>query len=101
MEFRVEFYETRTGDVVVNVRVVPKASGNAVKGILGDALKIRIQAPPVEGKANAAQVHAFSEEIMYRLSAMLPPKYRGVYSDLPEQRPDLLALYAPANEPSH
>jgi 1-acyl-sn-glycerol-3-phosphate acyltransferase len=57
--------------------------------------------PPVEGKASAVQVHAFAEEIMYRLSAMLPPKYRGVYSDLPEQRPDLLALYALANEPSN
>ena len=50
--------------------------------------------PPVEGKASAAQVHGFSEEIMYRLAAMLPPEYRGVYEDVTEKRPDLLALYA-------
>jgi 1-acyl-sn-glycerol-3-phosphate acyltransferase len=50
--------------------------------------------PPVEGKASAAQVHAFAEDIMYRLAAMLPPEYRGVYDDVAEVRPDLLALYA-------
>jgi len=50
--------------------------------------------PQVEGKASAAQVHDFSEEIMYRISALLPPEYRGVYADLEEQRPDLVALYA-------
>jgi 1-acyl-sn-glycerol-3-phosphate acyltransferase len=50
--------------------------------------------PPVESKASGAQVHAFSEEIMYRLAAMLPPKYRGVYSDVAEERPDLLLVGA-------
>jgi len=50
--------------------------------------------PPLsEGKASAAQVHAFVEEIMYRLAAMLPPEYRGVYADVEEKRPDLVALY--------
>ena len=50
--------------------------------------------PPVEGKASAAEAHAFSEEIMYRLAAMLPPEYRGVYADVDEKRPDFVALYA-------
>jgi 1-acyl-sn-glycerol-3-phosphate acyltransferase len=50
--------------------------------------------PAVEGKASAARVGAFSEEIMYRLAAMLPPKYRGVYSDVAEERPDLLLVHA-------
>jgi 1-acyl-sn-glycerol-3-phosphate acyltransferase len=51
-------------------------------------------APEIEGKASAAQVHEFSEEIMYRIAAILPPEYRGVYADLEEERPDLAALYA-------
>jgi len=42
-------------------------------------------------KASAAEVHAFTEEIMYRLAAMLPPEYRGLYADVAEKRPDLLA----------
>lgn len=52
------------------------------------------EAPPVEGRAGTAEIHAFTEEIMYRLAAMLPPEYRGVYSDVAEKRPDLLELYA-------
>lgn len=47
--------------------------------------------PPAEGKASAREVHDFSQDIMYRLAAMLPPEYRGVYQDVTERRPDLLA----------
>lgn len=54
------------------------------------------QPPPVEGKASAAEARAFSEEIMYRLAAMLPPEYRGVYADVDDKRPDVVALYAAA-----
>lgn len=50
--------------------------------------------PPVDGRATSAQVHEFSEEIMYRMAAMLPAEYRGVYSDVEEKRPDLMGLYA-------
>ena len=38
------------------VRVQPRASRNAVAGEMGDALKIALTAPPVEGKANEACV---------------------------------------------
>ena len=37
-----------------NVRIHPRAKKNAVSGELGDALKLALTAPPVEGKANAA-----------------------------------------------
>jgi 1-acyl-sn-glycerol-3-phosphate acyltransferase len=53
--------------------------------------------PAIEGKASAAQVHAFSEEIMYHLAAMLPAEYRGVYSDVSNKRPELVARCAPSN----
>lgn len=36
------------------IRVQPRASRNAVVGEFGDALKIALTAPPVEGKANEA-----------------------------------------------
>ncbi len=38
----------------LRVHVVPRASKTEVVGLQGDALKIRLQAPPVDGKANQA-----------------------------------------------
>jgi 1-acyl-sn-glycerol-3-phosphate acyltransferase len=50
---------------------------------------------PTGEKASAADVRAFTEEIMYRLSAMLPTECRGVYADVAEKRPELIELYSP------
>jgi hypothetical protein len=38
------------------IRVQPRASRNAIAGEMGDAMKIALTAPPVEGKANEACV---------------------------------------------
>ena len=42
--------------VTLTIKVVPRASKNHVAGIEGDALKVRLTAPPVEGKANVALI---------------------------------------------
>ena len=47
--------------VEISIRAAPRAAKNAVQGVLGDALKIRLQAPPVEGKANEALVKFLAE----------------------------------------
>lgn len=44
-------HETEDG-VILRVRVQPRASRDEVVGVHGDALKVRITAPPVEGEAN-------------------------------------------------
>ena len=41
-------------EATLAIRVQPRASRNEVAGLVGDTLKIRLTAPPVEGEANEA-----------------------------------------------
>ncbi len=43
------------------VKVHPRAKRNAITGVLGDALKIALTAPPVEGRANQALVEFLAD----------------------------------------
>ena len=43
------------------LRVHPRARKNAITGATGDALKLAITAPPVEGKANQACIEFLAE----------------------------------------
>lgn len=49
--------------LTLSVRVVPRADRNAIQGVLGDALKIRLQAPPVDSKANEALVDFLADTL--------------------------------------
>ena|SRR4029077_2032926 len=44
------------GTVSFPVRVQPRASKNEIAGVMGGALKIRLQAPALENRANEALV---------------------------------------------
>ena len=43
------------------VKVHPRAKKNAITGEVGDALKLALTAPPVEGRANEACIAFFAE----------------------------------------
>ena len=53
---------TPTG-ATFQVKVHPRAKKNAVTGEVGDALKMTLTAPPVEGRANEACI-AFLAEVL-------------------------------------
>ena len=47
--------------VTFAVRVHPRAKKDAITGELGDALKLSLTAPPVEGRANEACIEFFAK----------------------------------------
>jgi uncharacterized protein len=49
------------GGVTFAVKVQPRARRNAITGALGDALKVALTAPPVEGRANEACIEFFAK----------------------------------------
>lgn len=46
--------------IIVTVRVIPRASKSGLAGTRGDALLVRLQAPPVEGAANAELIRVIA-----------------------------------------
>ena len=52
--------ETAKG-VSFSIKVHPRARKNAITGVVGDALKLALTAPPVEGRANQAVIEFFAE----------------------------------------
>jgi uncharacterized protein (TIGR00251 family) len=53
------------------VQVTPNAKKTEVVGILEDALKIKLQAQPIEGRANEALVKYFSKVLSVPRSAVV------------------------------
>ena len=47
--------------VLLSLHVQPGAKRSEIVGLRGDALKIRLAAPPVDGKANACLVNFLAE----------------------------------------
>ncbi len=51
------------GAVSFSVRLIPRANRTEIVGVEGDAIKIRLSAPPVEGKANEALVRFLADTL--------------------------------------
>lgn len=75
--------------VRLQVQVMPNAKRTGIAGMHGDALKIRLQAQPIEGKANEALVRFVADALD------LPKSAVSVSHGLTARR-KLLEIAAPA-----
>lgn len=48
------------GGAVFAVKIHPRAKKNAITGVVGEALKLAVIAPPIDGRANAACIEFFA-----------------------------------------
>jgi uncharacterized protein (TIGR00251 family) len=55
--------EERAGTARFVVHVQPRASRTGISGTHGDAIRVRLQAPPVDGAANEALVAFLAESL--------------------------------------
>jgi len=64
------YYTESDGVVVLNVRAQPRSSRAGIDGIIGDALKVRIHAAPVDGKANRELIETVADAFGLAKSAV-------------------------------
>lgn len=57
------FIKDSSSGLVFKVHVQPRSSRNKVVGLHGDALKVKLTAPPVEGKANQACIELLTKAL--------------------------------------
>ncbi len=53
----------REGAVRFAVRVQPRSSRTGIDGMRGDAVRVRVAAPPVDGAANEAVIEVLAESL--------------------------------------
>ncbi|MDA8326647.1 MAG: DUF167 domain-containing protein [Nitrospiraceae bacterium] len=69
MKIKIPFERTANG-VLIKLKVEPRSSRRKVVGLHGDALKVKLTGPPVEGKANEELIEFLSEIFGARKSAI-------------------------------
>jgi uncharacterized protein (TIGR00251 family) len=55
--------DTRDDAVRFAVHVQPRASRSEITGVYGESMKVRLEAPPVEGAANAALIELLADAL--------------------------------------
>jgi len=65
----IPIHEASNGVTFV-IRVHPRAKKNAITGELGDALKVALRAPPIDGRANEACIEFFAKLFAVQRSAV-------------------------------
>jgi uncharacterized protein (TIGR00251 family) len=65
----IQVHDTEAGATFA-VKVHPRAKKNAITGEVGDAMKLALTAPPVDGKANDACIEFFAKLLQVSRSSV-------------------------------
>ena len=57
------FLKKTAGGILLSVKLQPRASKNEIGELLGDELKIKVTAPPVDSAANEALIELLAEKL--------------------------------------
>ena len=57
------FLHETAGGTLLSVKLQPRASKNEIGEVLGDELKIKVTAPPVDAAANQALIELLAEKL--------------------------------------
>jgi len=66
---QIPFRKTKDG-IVIEVKVEPRSSKKGIAGIMGNFLKVKLTAPPVDGAANEQLIEVISEATGIRKSSI-------------------------------
>jgi uncharacterized protein (TIGR00251 family) len=89
---------TRQG-IRLRLRVQPRSARNRVVGLYGQAIKVQVTAPPVDGAANAAVAEVLSARLNVPRSSVVIVKGQGSRDKLAEvAAPDPDALMRRAED---
>ncbi|WP_281645734.1 DUF167 family protein [Parendozoicomonas sp. Alg238-R29] len=95
------FYRWQDKNLILSCHLQPRASKDEFSGLHGDSLKIRIKAPPVDGKANdylikfLAKQFGVSKRDISIISGELSREKRVSISE-PEKVPERLCIVVPS-----
>lgn len=67
LDMQIPFKKTKDG-ILIEVKVEPRSSKKGIEGIINNILKIKLTAPPADGKANKQLIEIISEETGIRKS---------------------------------
>ncbi len=94
------WFQWQAEDLILHCHLQPNASKDEFAGLHGESLKIRIKAPPVDGKANAHLVKYLAKQFGVAKNAVIIIKgeltrEKRVKILTPKQIPDGLEIEIP------
>jgi uncharacterized protein len=63
-------YKKIKDGILIRVRVEPRSSKRSISGVMGDVVKVKLTAPPVDGAANEQLIEVLAETFGLRKSGI-------------------------------